>query len=78
MPSTAFNPDKLSFGYLTVLVATTHFFLKLMEVGSRGKKMIVSKKKKVVKKSTGPKRKGLLLVEVRQGVGRSWKICGNT
>ena len=45
-----FNPDKMSFGYLTDLVATTHVFLKLMEVMSRGKKMIVSKKKKVVKK----------------------------
>ena len=53
-----FNPDKMSFGYLTDLVATTHVFLKLMEVMSRGKKMIVSKKKKVVKKSTGSKKKG--------------------
>ena len=64
-----FNPDKMSLGYLTDLVATTHVFLKLMEVMSRGKKMIVSKKKKVMKKSTG-KKKGAQGGDVGEAGGR--------
>ena len=51
-----FNPDKMSLGYLTDLVATTHVFIKLMEVMSKGKKMLVSKKKKVVKRTAGKKK----------------------
>ena len=51
-----FNPDKMSLGYLTDLVGTTHVFIKLMEVMSKGKKMLVSKKKKVVKRTAGKKK----------------------
>jgi len=49
-----FNPDRMSLGYLTDLVHTTHVFLKLMEHMSKGKHLMVSKKTKVKK----PKKKG--------------------
>ena len=49
-----FNPDRMSVGYLTDLVHTTHVFLKLMEHMSKGKHLMVSKKIKVKK----PKGKG--------------------
>jgi len=51
-----FNPDKMSIGYLTDLVATTHVFLKLMEHMSKNKHLIVSKKTK--KKKSGKKKGG--------------------
>jgi len=51
-----FNPDRMSIGFLTDLVATTHIFLKLMEHMSKNKHLIVSKKgTKKVKKN---KKKG--------------------
>jgi len=52
----SYNPDRMSVGYLTDLVATTHVFLKLMEHMSKNKHLIVSKKSK--KKPRGKKAGG--------------------
>eukprot|EP00092_Neocalanus_flemingeri_P015916 GFUD01017233.1.p1 GENE.GFUD01017233.1~~GFUD01017233.1.p1 ORF type:complete len:1724 (+),score=585.73 GFUD01017233.1:81-5252(+) len=54
----SFNPDKMSVGYLTDLVATTHVFLKLMEHMSKNKHLIVSKKTKKKAKKSGKKAAG--------------------
>jgi len=54
----SFNPDKMSVGYLTDLVATTHVFLKLMEHMSKNKHLIVSKKSKKKPKKSGKKAGG--------------------
>ena len=42
----SFNPDRMSMGYLTDFVHTIHTFLKLM---SKGKHLLVSKKRKAKK-----------------------------
>ena len=57
----SYNPDRMSVGYLTDLVATTHVFLKLMEHMSKNKHLIVSKKGKKKprgKKAGDPKKAG--------------------
>ena len=55
----SYNPDKMTIGYLTDLVSTTHVFLKLMEQMSKNKHLIVSKKtKKKVKKSSSKAKAG--------------------
>ena len=42
----SFNPNRMAVGYLTDLVHTIHAFLKLM---SKGKHLLVSKKRKAKK-----------------------------
>jgi len=54
----SFNPDRMSVGYLTDLVATTHVFLKLMEHMSKNKHLIVSKKAKKKKSKKSVKKGG--------------------
>ena len=78
-----FNPDKMSLGYLTDLVDTTHVFIKLMEVMSKGKKMLVSKKKEVVKRTAGKKKGAQVGGDAggreRSGLGRGHDVlqhCG--
>ena len=64
----SYNPDKMTLGYLTDLVSTTHVFLKLMEQMSKNKHLIVSKKtrKKVKKSSTKSKSGGVPTSESRE------------
>merc|ERR1719225_2200002 len=53
----SYNPDKMTIGYLTDLVSTTHVFLKLMEHMSKNKHLIVSKKTKKKSKRGSSKTK---------------------
>ena len=71
----SYNPDKMTIGYLTDLVSTTHVFLKLMEHMSKNKHLIVSKKTKKKNKKSSSKAKagGGNVVEAREENEAIWE-----
>ena len=75
----SYNPDKMTIGYLTDLVSTTHVFLKLMEQMSKNKHMIVSKKtkKRMKKSSNKPKPGGGQSGQSREDVEAVWEAISS-